>query len=64
MELHDEFLCTIPRLLHKFLLHKGVGNFVKFQPQLGTPPQNSHWEVRNEKWAEFLEARCKDTKQA
>jgi hypothetical protein len=30
MELHDVFLCTIPRLLHKFFLDKGVGDIVEF----------------------------------
>jgi hypothetical protein len=29
-ELHDGFLCTIPRLLHKFLLDKGIGDIVEF----------------------------------
>jgi hypothetical protein len=64
IELLEGFLCTIPILLHKFLLDKGIDNIVEFQPRLSTPPQNSHWEEREEKWAEFLEARCKDTKQA
>jgi hypothetical protein len=29
-ELHDEFLCTIPSLLHKFLLDKGVSDIVQY----------------------------------
>jgi hypothetical protein len=28
-KLHDRFLCTIPRLLHKFLLDKGVSDIVE-----------------------------------
>jgi hypothetical protein len=30
MELHDRFLCTIPKLLHNFLPDKGIGNIVEF----------------------------------
>jgi len=47
MELHEIFLCTIPRMIHKFLLNKGVGDIVEFRPQIGTPPQNSNWEERD-----------------
>jgi hypothetical protein len=63
MELHNGFMCTNPILLHNFFLDKGIGDIVKFHPRLGTPPQNSHWEERDEKWAKILEERCKDTKQ-
>jgi hypothetical protein len=29
-ELHDEFLCIVPSLLHKFLLEKGVEDIVEY----------------------------------
>ena len=32
IELHDRFMCTIPRLLHNFFLGKGVGDIVEFRP--------------------------------
>jgi len=28
-KLHDGFFCTVPTLLHKFLLNKGVSDIVK-----------------------------------
>jgi hypothetical protein len=31
-DLHDGFLCTIPSLLHKFLLDKGVRDIVNTNP--------------------------------
>jgi hypothetical protein len=27
-QLHDRFFCMVPKLLHKFLLNKGVGDIV------------------------------------
>jgi ribose 1,5-bisphosphokinase PhnN len=42
-EFHDDFLCTIPSLLHKFLLEKGVDDIVEYRPPLKDPPLKSHW---------------------
>jgi hypothetical protein len=50
--------------LHKFLLDKGVGDIVEYQPLLGTPPPNSNWKKKQDEWEEFLEANCKDTCEA
>jgi hypothetical protein len=32
IDLHEGFVCIVPRLLHKFMLDKGVGNIVEYQP--------------------------------
>jgi hypothetical protein len=63
-DLHEGFLCTIPRLLHKFMLDKGVSDIVEYRPRLRIPLPNSNLEEKDEKWEEFLEAKCKDTKEA
>lgn len=64
MELHDGFLCTVRSLLHKFLLDKGIGDIVEYRPPLKNPPPNSNWQKRQEEWEVFLEANCKDTREA
>jgi hypothetical protein len=51
-------------LLHKFLLDKGVRDIVEYRPLLANPPPNSNWEENKEEWEEFLEANCKDTREA
>jgi hypothetical protein len=34
---HDSLFCTIPTLLHKFLLDKGVNHIVDYRPPLAMP---------------------------
>ena len=34
-DLHDNFLCILPVLLHKFLIDKGAGHIVEPRPPLG-----------------------------
>jgi hypothetical protein len=63
-ELHDGFFCTVPTLLHKFLLDKGVSDIVEYRPILGTPLPNRNFQERDEKWEAFLDAKCKDTREA
>jgi len=36
-DLHENILCTIPMLLQKFLIDKGVGHIVEPIPSLITP---------------------------
>ena len=36
-DFHDSFLCTIPTLLFKFLIDKGVAHIVEPRPPLETP---------------------------
>jgi hypothetical protein len=64
IDLHDSFLCTIPSLLPKFMLDKGVRDIVEYQTLIGTPPPNSDWEKEQDEWKELLEANCKDTCEA
>jgi hypothetical protein len=63
-ELHEGFLCIVSTLLHIFLLDKGVSDIVQYRPQLGTPLPNSDYQERDEEWEEFLDTKCKDTRQA
>jgi hypothetical protein len=64
IELHNVFLCTIPSLLHKFLLDKGVQGHCRIPTPLKNPPPNSNWQEKQEEWEEFLEANCKDTRES
>ena len=41
-DLTEQFLCSLPTLLFKFLIEKGVGHIVKPLPSLREPPQNSN----------------------
>jgi hypothetical protein len=63
-KLHDDFLCTIPSLLHKFILDKGVGDIIEYRTLLKNPPPNSNWKERQDEWEQFLESNCKDTREA
>ena len=42
-DLTEQFLCSIPTLLFKFLIEKGVGHIVEPRPSLHEPPPNSSW---------------------
>jgi hypothetical protein len=63
-ELHDGFLCTVPSLLHKFLLDKGVKWHCRVPTPLEISPSKLQLEKRQEEWEVFLEANCKDTREA
>ena len=39
-DLTEQFLCSLPTLLFKFLIKKGVGHIVKPRPSLHRPPLN------------------------
>ena len=47
-DLTEQFLCSLPTLLFKFLIKKGVGHIVEPHPSLLGPPLNLNW-VENEK---------------
>jgi hypothetical protein len=40
-KIHNEFLWTIPIILHNFFLDKGVDDIVEYWPRLGPPPKYS-----------------------
>ena len=41
-DLTKQFLCSLPTLLFKFLIEKGVGHIVEPHPLPREPPQNSN----------------------
>ena len=62
-DFHESFLCTIPTLLFKFLIDKGVAHIVKPRPPLVEPRSNNdrehikQWEkiIKNREWKQFVE---------
>ena len=56
-DLTDQFLCSFPTLLFKFLIEKGVGHIVEPLPPLREPPSNSIWEEKQKKWKKFIAER-------
>ena len=42
-DLIEQFLCSLPTLLFKFLVEKGVGYIVEPHPSLHGPPLNPNW---------------------
>ena len=53
----EPFLCSLPTLLFKFLIEKGVGHIIKPHPSLHEPPQNSNWAEKQKKWEKFIAKR-------
>ena len=49
----DQFLCSLPTLMFKFMIEKGVGHIVEPRPSLREPPQNSNWAEKQNKWEKF-----------
>ena len=48
-KLHDDLLCTISSLLHKFLLKKGVRDIFEYWTLLSnSPPKWNRWENQEE----------------
>ena len=43
IDLTEYFLCSLPTLLFKFMIEKGVGHIVEPHPSLREPPQNTNW---------------------
>ena len=43
IELTKQFLCSLPTLLFKFLIEKGVGHIVEPRPSLRGPSLNPNW---------------------
>jgi hypothetical protein len=58
------FFALFHHLLHKFLLDKGAGDIIEYQPLLKNPPPNSNWKEKQDEWEQFLESNCKDTREA
>ena len=53
----EKFLCSLPTLLFKFLINKGVVHIVEPRPSLREPPSNSNWAEKHKKWEKFIAER-------
>ena len=53
-ELTEQFLCSLPTLLFKFLIERGVGHIVEPHPLLRELPQNTNWVEKQKKWEKFI----------
>ena len=56
-DLTEQFLCSLPTLLFKFLTKKGVGHIIEHHPLLCEPPQNTNWVEKQKKWEKFIAER-------
>ena len=55
--LTEQFLCSLPTLLFKFLIEKGVEHIVEPHPSLHKLPSNSNWVEKKKKWEKFITER-------
>ena len=56
-DLTEQFLCSLPTLLFKFLIEKGVGHIVEPRPSLHGPPLNPNWAEKQKRWEKFIAER-------
>ena len=56
-DLIEQFLCSLPALLFKFLIEKGVGHIVEPRPSLHELPSNSNRAEKQRKWEKFIAER-------
>ena len=56
-EFTDQFLCSLPTLLFKFLIEKGAGHIVEARPLLREPPSNTNWAEKQKQWEKFIAER-------
>ena len=54
-DLIKQFLCSLPTLLFKFLIEKGVGHIVEPRPSLHELPSNSNWVKKQKRWENSLQ---------
>ena len=54
IDLTEQFLFSLPTLLFKSLIEKGVDHIVEPHPSLCKPPQNSNWVEKQKKWEKFI----------
>ena len=55
--LTEQFLCSLPTLLFKFLIEKGVGHIFEPHPSLHRPPLNPNWAEKQKGWEKFIAER-------
>ena len=56
-DLTEQFFCSLPTFLFKFLIEKGVGHIVKPHPSLHKLLSNSNWVEKKRKWEKFIAKR-------
>ena len=56
-DLTERFLCSLPTLLFKFLIEKGVAHIVEPRPSLRRPPLNPNWVEKQKRWEKFIAKR-------
>ena len=56
-DLTEQFLFSLPTLLFKFLIDKGVGHIVEPHPSLHGLPSNPNWEEKQKKLEKFIAER-------
>ena len=56
-DLIEQFLCSLPTLLFKFLIKKGVSHIVKPRPSLHRPPLNPNWADKKKRWEKSIAKR-------
>ena len=57
IDLTKQFLCSLPTLLFKFQIEKGVGHIVEPRPSLCGPPLNPNWAEKQKRWEKFIAER-------
>ena len=57
MDLIEQFMCSLPTLLFKFLIEKGVRHIVEPRPLLPELPQNTNSVEKQKKWEKFIAKR-------
>ena len=56
-DLAEQFLCSLPTLLFKFLIEKGVAHIVEPCPSLRKLPTKSNWAEKQRKWEKIIAER-------
>ena len=50
----EQFLCSLPTLLFRFLIDKGLGHIVEPHPSLIELPPNTNWVEKQKAWEKFI----------
>ena len=56
-DLTMKFICSLPTLLFKFLIDKGVGHIIEPRPSIRELPLNTNREENQKKWEKFIAER-------
>ena len=54
IDLVEQFLCSLPTLLFKFFIEKGVAHIVEPRPSLHKLPTKSNCVEKQRKWEKFI----------